>query len=351
MENKGDEAGRELVATIAVPAWADVVDAAASNGAVETVAAGAEGAEHAITWQLYELAAGASQTLTLELIPRSGRPLQLGVTCDQAPVTAEATVEVQEPLLQMEITGPGEVMFGKSQRYTLTLSNPGTGDADDVMIELVPPGGDPNPVRHAVGALAAGSSKTIELELTAREAGDLQMQAAAIAAGDLRIETVKTVLCRKAELDVDWRGPDKNFAGAVATYYIRVRNPGTAPADKVHVELKPARRAPSWSTPAPATPGTPTAAWSCGSRGSIGRRRAVHAGPLQAVEARRQRDGAGRPHRGRRPERRTEGAGDHRSARRSQAGRERSPGRGARGRDGRCTKSACRTAASRRPAA
>jgi uncharacterized repeat protein (TIGR01451 family) len=238
VENKGNEAARDLTAIIAVPGWADVVDAAASNGAVETAPPAAEGADHAITWKLYELAAGASQTLTVELVPRSGRPLQLGVTCETAPVKTETTVQVQEPRLEMEISGPAEVMFGKSQRYTLTLSNPGTGDADEVSIELVPPGGDPaSPVRHKVGTLTAGSSKKIELELTAREAGDLRMQAAATAAGDLRSEAVKTVLCRKAELDIDWRGPDKAFAGSEATYFIRVRNQGTAPADDVLVEI------------------------------------------------------------------------------------------------------------------
>jgi uncharacterized repeat protein (TIGR01451 family) len=238
VENKGDQPARQLVATVNVPAWAAVEDAVASNGEVTRPAPIAEGDPQAIKWELYELAAGQAHTLTLKLVPSSGRPLLLAVQCDQAPASAEATVDVQEPKLQMEITGPAEVMFGKSQRYTLLLSNPGTGDAEDVMIELVPPGGDvKQPVRHKVGALAAGSTKTIELELTAREAGELKMQAAAMAAGDLRSEMVKTVLCRRAKLDVDWRGPDKSFAGAVATYYLRVRNPGTAPAERVAVEF------------------------------------------------------------------------------------------------------------------
>jgi uncharacterized repeat protein (TIGR01451 family) len=238
VENKGDQAARQLVATVAVPGWAAVEDAVASNGEVNRQAPVADGDPQAIKWELYELGAGEAHTLTLKLVPSSGRPLLLAVQCDQAPATAEATVDVQEPKLQMEITGPEEVMFGKSQRYTLLLSNPGTGDAEDVVIELVPPGGDVKaPVRHKVGALAAGSTKTIELELTAREAGELKMQAAAMAAGDLRSEMVKTVLCRRAKLDVDWRGPDKSFAGAVATYYLRVRNPGTAPAERVAVEF------------------------------------------------------------------------------------------------------------------
>jgi uncharacterized repeat protein (TIGR01451 family) len=238
LENQGDAAARDVVATIAVPSWAEVVDAVGSNGSVDRTASAAEGESNSVRWQLYELAAGASQTLTLKLVPRSGRPLQLGVQWGHAPVSSEATVEVEEPKLQMEISGPSEVMFGKSQRYTLTLSNPGTGEAGDVVIELVPPGGDPKaPVKHKVGTLAAGATKSIELELTAREAGDLRMLASAIGAGDLRTETVKTVVCRKAELEIDWRGPEKNFAGAVATYYLRVRNPGTAPAEQVTVAM------------------------------------------------------------------------------------------------------------------
>jgi hypothetical protein len=238
VENKGDVAARELSALIAAPAGAEVVDAVASNGTVDRGAAdGTPAASSQIKWDLYELAAGASQTLTVQLIPRSGREMQLGIQLSHAPVVAQATVEIQEPKLQMEIAGPAEVLYGKSQRYALTLSNPGNGAAEEVSIELTPPGGDKDSmVRHKVGTLAPGDSKKIELELTAREAGELRIQAAATAMGNLRTESIKTVMCRRPELQIDWRGPNKKYAGAIATYYFRVRNPGTAPADQVAVQ-------------------------------------------------------------------------------------------------------------------
>lgn len=244
VENKGTVAARDLVAAILPPAGAEVIDASASNGTVDRAAAEPAPADTAaastgeIRWQLYELPPGATQTLTLQLVPRSGREMQLGVQLTHAPTTAQAVVEIQEPKLAMEISGPAEVLYGKSQRYGLTLTNPGNGAAEDVAIQLTPPGGDKaSVVRHKVGSLAPGESKKIELELTAREAGELKIQAIASAAGDLKAETVKTVLCRKAELQVDWRGPDKKYAGAVATYYFRVRNPGTAAADNVAVKV------------------------------------------------------------------------------------------------------------------
>jgi len=238
VQNTGDVAARELTATIAAPAGAEVVDAVASNGTVDRGSADQTAPATEIKWSLYELPPRASQTLTLQLIPRSGREMQLGVQLTHAPVISQATVEIQEPKLQMEINGPSDVLFGKSQRYALTLSNPGNGAAEDVSIELTPPGGGPDSkVRHKVGTLAAGESKKIELELTAREAGELKIHALAVASGDLRTESIKTVMCRKPALQVDWRGPDKKYAGAVATYYFRVRNPGTAPAEQVAVQV------------------------------------------------------------------------------------------------------------------
>jgi len=238
VENKGDVTAREVTGTVIAPAGAELVDASASNGVVNRVGADPAQPSNEIQWQLYELPAGAKQTLTMKLIPRSGREMQLGVQWNHAPVGGNAVVEIQEPKLQMEISGPSDVMFGKSQRYALTLSNPGNGAAEEVTIELTPPGADKTGmVRHKVGTLAAGETKKIELELTAREAGELKIQAAATALGDLHTETMKAVICRKAELQVDWRGPDKKYAGAVATYYIRVRNPGTAAAEQVAVEL------------------------------------------------------------------------------------------------------------------
>ena len=59
----------------------------------------------------------------------------------------------------------------------------------------------------------------------------------AIAEGDLKSEAVKELFCRKPELEVDWRGPDTQYAGTAATYFFRVRNPGTAAADDVAVKV------------------------------------------------------------------------------------------------------------------
>ena len=92
-------------------------------------------------------------------------------------------------------------------------------------------------VKHKVGTLAAGESKKIELELTAREAGELKIQARRDRRGRPADRSDQDGALPQGGTAVDWRGPDKKFAGAVATYFLRVRNPGTAAADSVAVKV------------------------------------------------------------------------------------------------------------------
>ena len=288
-----------------------------------------------------------SQTLTVKLVPQSGRPLQLAVTCDQAPASGEATVDVQEPRLQMEITGPAEVMFGKSQRYALTLSNPGTGDAEDVLIELVPPGGNvQTPVRHKVGALAAGATKTIELELTAREAGELKMQAAAIAAGDLRAEATKTraVPQGQARRRLARSGQELRRLGGDVLH--PRAEPGHGAGRRRGRRDEPARGRRAGRGQRGPLRGTTRGTRSRGSRAQL----AAGEERFMQVQCKLTKPGVepaavGGAHRRGRPERRSQRAGDGRGARRSQAAGERSAGRAAGGRRRRCTRFACRTAA------
>jgi uncharacterized repeat protein (TIGR01451 family) len=236
LQNLGASAAEAVVATVRIPAWAEVVNTTATNGAVRQLAA--DDSAVILEWQVSRLDAQANETLSIDLIPRASRPLELGVTWTHDPVRTRTIVEVQEPKLHLEVTGPEEVLFGQSHVYRLTLSNPGTGVAENVRINLLPPGGGAETVStFEVGNLAAGATKTAEVELTAREAGKLSVQAVAIADGELKSEAKKELFCRKPELEVDWRGPETQYAGTAATYFFRVRNPGTAAADDVSVRV------------------------------------------------------------------------------------------------------------------
>lgn len=236
LQNQGACGADAVVATVRIPSWAEVVNTAATNGAVRQTAT--DDAATLLQWQIPRLDAQSAETMSVDLIPRASRPMELGVTWTHDPVNTRTIVEVQEPKLQLDVTGPDEVLYGKSHVYRLTLSNPGTGVAENVRIQLMPPGGGAEAVStFEVGNLAPGASKTAEVELTAREAGKLSVQAVATAEGNLKSQAAKDLFCRKPELEVDWRGPETQYAGTDATYFFRVRNPGTAAADDVAVTV------------------------------------------------------------------------------------------------------------------
>jgi uncharacterized repeat protein (TIGR01451 family) len=236
LTNHSDFAAEGVVATVTIPSGAEVVTTNATQGMVkqsqEAQAAGQ------LQWQLARMDKMAGETLEVRLVPRESKPLELGVTWIVAPVGSRTVVEVQEPKLQLDVAGPNEVLFDKPQVFKLTLTNPGTGPAENVKIDLMPPGGGQDAVTsHPLGDLAPGATQTIEVELTAREPGKLAVKAVATAEGDLSCDAVKEVFCRKAELEVDWRGPTTKYAGTLATYFFRVRNPGTAPAEDITVQV------------------------------------------------------------------------------------------------------------------
>jgi uncharacterized repeat protein (TIGR01451 family) len=238
LHNEGGAPADDFVASIRIPYWADVVNTSATKGVVRLPSDSDRKTQGTIDWQIERLEPQAAETLTLHLVPHESRPLELGVTLTHAAIGSKAVVEVQEPKLKLQIAGPDEVLFGKSQVYRLTLTNPGTGLAENVKIDLMPPGGNEGSVSsHKLGNLAPGTSKSVEVELTARQAGKLSVKAAASAEGGLASDATKDIFCRKPELEVDWRGPDSQYAGTAATYYFRVRNPGTATAEDVSVHV------------------------------------------------------------------------------------------------------------------
>jgi uncharacterized repeat protein (TIGR01451 family) len=236
LRNQGDVAAEGMVASIRIPSWAEVVDTAASQGVIAQ--AGDTMGSGNLEWQLARLEAQGSETLDIRLIPRASRPLELGVSWTITPVGSRAVVEVQEPKLQMTVSGPDEVLFSQPQVFRLTLTNPGTGVAENVKIDLMPPsGGEKVVTTQPIGNLPPGASKTVEIELTPKEAGKLFVKAVATAEGGLTSDASKEIFCRKPELEVDWRGPETKYAGTSATYFFRVRNPGTAPAENVTVRV------------------------------------------------------------------------------------------------------------------
>ena len=138
--------------------------------------------------------------------------------------------------MHLSVVGPQDVMFAETKVYTITVSNPGTGDAENVVLNLLPlvPGERTAGVRN-LGTIEAGSRRTMEVELTARQTGRLNVRAEVTGEGGLHANAQQDVLVRRAILDVAVDGPPMKYAGMRGRYTVRVVNSGDAAATDVRV--------------------------------------------------------------------------------------------------------------------
>ena len=229
--NTGKQDASSVTVSVQLPTWAEVLVSSASAGAAHSEKDLNQNT--IVRWELEALAGNDAETLTLSVIPRDSRPFDLAVGWTYEPDQSLAQIEVQEPKLELAIDGPQEVEYGETQTYRIAVSNPGTGAAENVVLSLIPMMAQQQVAgSRNLGTIAAGDRKTIDIELTAHQAGRLRVRAAAHAAGGLRSEIDQEVIVRRANLDVVILGPPRNFAATVATYKVRVENTGDAVAEE-----------------------------------------------------------------------------------------------------------------------
>ena len=233
IQNTG-AAANNIVVTVNIPSYVEVISAEASAGAAQSPAAN----EHRepLEWKISRLEANGRETLNLKLVPRKNTPLDLAVQWTFTPEASQTMVEVQEPKLTMSISGPDEVLYGQSKIYKLTVSNPGNGDTENVTVGLLPIGRATEAApSHRLGTLRAGETKTVDIELTARQAGAITIKAQAFADGGLRADAAEQVLVRRASLRIEVAAPKVKYAGTVGTYRVKVINAGNATGENVQI--------------------------------------------------------------------------------------------------------------------
>lgn len=231
--NQGQADAAGVTVRIGVPDAARVV---ASEAGVGEARMQTDGGVTQVLWSLERLQAQAAGELTVKLVPAAERPIDLSVDWSIKPVVSTARIEVKQALLEMTLNGPDVIVYGDTKVFSIVLSNPGTGDARDVAVN-VSLGPNTSDTMN-VGTIPAGTSKNFDFEVTARQTGTMQIAATASGAGGLKQEAAHPVAVQRAELAVQSSGPEMGFAGSTATYAVRVANQGNAVARNVGVLVR-----------------------------------------------------------------------------------------------------------------
>ncbi len=184
-----------------------------------------------LVWSIDHLPARAERRMVLRVVPKKAMPLELPIEWSVAPLASVTRIQVQQPRLEVVLQGPNEVVYGDTKLYTVTVSNPGDGDARQVSLRLSL--GEESSDELDIGTLPAGVSRKYEVEVTARHAGSLAIQAIVQGSNELRAEARELIHVRRADLKLETAGSAMQFAGSVGTYQVRVVNQGDAAAENL----------------------------------------------------------------------------------------------------------------------
>lgn len=235
--NAGSADARQVIVSMIMPPSVQLQDIRGTLGSPRQIAT--QSGAMAVQWEIPMLPGRSEGYLDLKLVAMQTRPFELAIEVSSAPLQAASPITVLEPQLAMAIDGPTDILFGDSQIFKVIAKNTGTGPAENVSITIMPIKKGQNPtVLDSIGTIAAGDQKVIELELTAKQAGTLQLRAETSADNGLMAQAAHDVLVRRAELAVTAQGPGIKYAATTANYQVMVANSGNAPASDITVEAQ-----------------------------------------------------------------------------------------------------------------
>ena len=204
-----------------------------------SVKAESTGGNH--VWKLGNLGPNEYKTINVKGSAKTAERIDncLSVSYDTALCTS---IPVVSPALKLVATGTSAASECDDLVYKYTVTNTGTGSADDVNVKIDLPDGltDANgrrSITRNVGNLAAGKSAEFTVAAKATKTGKFDHMASAMAANNLTAKsgTVSTTITRPT-LSITKTGTEKSFAGRNMTYDIVVKNTGSGVAKNAVLE-------------------------------------------------------------------------------------------------------------------
>ena len=198
-------------------------------------------------FNLGTVAAGSEQIIALKV-----KPTKVGtidhISAVSLMVGARAHTSIQEPMLRVEQTvSPAKVLKGQQVVFRITVSNPGSGPARNVIVRaklssgLRTSSGD-EVVEQTIPVLRAQEHVELDpLEVDTIAGGEQTCTVTAesddvtAAPADVKVVRNVTVLTPKLELTI--QGPQTRYTDTQADYTVNVANPGTAAAKNVRVSI------------------------------------------------------------------------------------------------------------------
>lgn len=194
-----------------------------------------------LTWSIGALKAGEEKTINVKFVPSAQGNFEPTAHVRYTS-TAVAGFSVLQPMLSLVVDGPSSVSAGDPASQTVTITNPGSGVATNVVLEAIIPAGLEHArgkkLRTELGNLNPGEVRSVRLALAAVAGGQHILQVAAKADSGLAQSSDATISVIAPSLAAKIDGPGLRYLGRQANYKITIANDGAAATDNVRVMHK-----------------------------------------------------------------------------------------------------------------
>jgi len=178
--------------------------------------------------------AGQRRRIQFELQPEQAGALALNAVATGAggvQAVANGSIQVMHQDIELSLDGPRQLRLGESGRFTLKVRNRGNVDAGKLVVNVSM--GDSVLDSLLEGALPAGQQKQVMFEVSPTQPGNHTLTAVALTDDGTQSAATTRLQVRHGQLELSAQGPAANFSGGEATYEVKVKNTGDAPADDV----------------------------------------------------------------------------------------------------------------------
>ena len=191
-------------------------------------------------WNLGSLAPREERHVEIEMVATQRGEVSCHATVT-ATTAAQAAFRVTQPQLSVSQVAPEKMMVGDPMTMTISVSNPGDGPADGVVVHVKLSDG----LRHEkgseftidVGSIGAGDTKPVQLVCSTVGGGNQSVHTVVTGEGDIEAKTESKFSVTEASLDLVFAGPGLRYLDRQAVYTATVTNPGDAPAENVKASI------------------------------------------------------------------------------------------------------------------
>jgi uncharacterized repeat protein (TIGR01451 family) len=193
------------------------------------------------SWTFGELKPGETRAIKLTVLPDSRGDLRMEAFVRLTGRAASA-FKVEEPMIGVAVSGPKTAEVGEQVAYVVRVSNPGTGIANNVVIQAAIPEG----LEHRsgslpsieIGTLNPGESRQAKLNLSSIMGGEYDLAVRVIADGGLEDETNVQVSVAEPKLNIGIEGPELVLAARNAEFMLTIENTGNVQSSNVRAKYR-----------------------------------------------------------------------------------------------------------------